>query len=63
MNSIFNAMNMNNLIGQYQNFRKTFSGDPQQTIQKMLSNGQITQSQVDQARSMMTQFQSLLKTK
>ena len=63
MNSIFNIMNSNNLIGQYQNFRKTFSGDPQQTIQKMLSNGQITQSQVDQARSMVTQFQSLLKTK
>lgn len=46
MNSIFNIMNSNNLIGQYQNFRKTFSGDPQQTIQKMLSNGQILQKKL-----------------
>lgn len=50
-----------NLLSQYQNFRKTFNGDPQKKIQEMLSSGQITQAQVDQARSMATQFQKLLK--
>ena len=65
MNSLFNTMMGNtpvgNLLSQYQNFRKTFNGDPQKKIQEMLSSGQITQAQVDQARSMATQFQKLLK--
>lgn len=65
MNNIFNAMmqnsQMGNLINQYQQFRNTFRGDPQQKIQEMLNSGQITQKQVDQARSMATQFKSLLK--
>lgn len=52
---------MGNLINQYQNFRRTFNGDPQKKIQEMLNSGQITQAQVDQARSMATQFQKLLK--
>lgn len=65
MNSLFNTMlgntPMGNLINQYQNFRRTFNGDPQKKIQEMLNSGQITQAQVDQARSMATQFQKLLK--
>lgn len=65
MNSLFNTMlgntPMGNLINQYQNFRRTFNGDPQKKIQEMLNSGQITHAQVDQARSMATQFQKLLK--
>lgn len=65
MSNIFNAMmgntQMGNLVNQYQQFRNTFKGDPQQKIQEMLNNGQITQQQVNQARSMATQFKSLLK--
>ena len=65
MNNIFNAMMQNSkageLLSQYQQFRNTFKGDPQQKIQEMLNNGQITQQQVNQARSMATQFKSLLK--
>lgn len=65
MNSLFNTMlgntPMGYLINQYQNFRRTFNGDPQKKIQEMLNSGQITQAQVDQARSMATQFQKLLK--
>lgn len=65
MNNIFNVMMRNtpvgNLKSQYEQFRNTFKGDPQQKIQEMLDNGQITQRQVDQARSMATQFKTLLK--
>lgn len=67
-NPIFNAImqntplgNMQGLINEYQNFRNTFSGDPQKKIQEMLASGQITQQQVNQARSMATQFQKFLK--
>lgn len=67
-NSIFNAMmqntplgGMQNLIQQYKQFRQTFQGDPQQKVQEMLSSGQITQEQVNQARSMATEFQKLMR--
>ena len=67
-NPIFNQMmrntpmgNVQNLMGQYQQFRQTFKGDPRQKIQEMLNSGQITQQQVNQARSMATQFQNYFK--
>jgi len=67
-NPIFNTMmqntplgGMQNLIQQYKQFRQTFQGDPQQKIQEMLSSGQITQEQVNQARSMATEFQKLMR--
>ena len=67
-NSIFNAMmqntplgGMQNLIQQYKQFRQTFQGDPQQKVQEMLSSGQITQEQVNQARSMATEFQKFMR--
>ena len=67
-NPIFNTMmkntplgNMQNLIQQYQQFRQTFQGDPQQKVQEMLNSGQITQEQVNQARSMATEFKKLMR--
>ena len=67
-NQIFNAMmqstpmgNVQNLLSQYKQFRNTFQGDPQQKIQEMLNSGQITQEQVNRARSMATQFKGILK--
>lgn len=67
-NPIFNAImqntpmgNIQNLINQYRQFRNTFNGDPQQKIQEMLNSGQITQEQVNQARSMATEFQKFMK--
>lgn len=67
-NPIFNALtgnmpfgNMQNFINQFQQFKRTFSGDPQQTINEMLKSGQINQSQIDQARQMAEQIQSMMK--
>lgn len=67
-NPIFNALagntplgNMQNFMQQFQQFKKTFSGDPQQTINEMLKNGQINQSQLEQAKQMAQQIQSMIK--
>ena len=67
-NPIFNAMmantplgGMQNLVRQYRQFRETFQGDPQQKIQEMLNSGQITQAQINQARSMATEFQKFMR--
>lgn len=68
-NPLFNALsgnnnpmsNMQNMINQFKQFKQTFTGDPQQTITKMLQNGQITQAQLDQAKQMANQFKGWLK--
>lgn len=67
-NPIFNALagntplgNMQNFMQQFQQFKRTFSGDPQQTINEMLKNGQINQSQLEQAKQMAQQIQSMMK--
>ena len=68
MNSIFNALgglpmfgNMQNFLNQFNQFKQTFTGDPQQTINQMLQNGQINQNQLEQAKQMAEQIQKLMK--
>lgn len=66
MNSIFSMMNnpmgnMQNMMAQFNQFKKTFRGDPQETINRMLRNGQINQAQIDQAKQMAEQFRSMMK--
>ena len=66
MNNIFSAMNnpfgnMQNLMAQYNQFKQTFKGDPQETVNRMLQSGQINETQVEQAKQMAQQFRSMLK--
>lgn len=39
----------NNMMQQFMEFKKNFTGDPQAIIQQMLNSGQITQQQYNQA--------------
>lgn len=52
MNSLYQQLNPaprnNNLINQFLQFRKTFTGNPQQMVQSMLNSGRISQEQVNQ---------------
>ena len=52
MNSLYQQLNPaprnNNLINQFLQFRKTFTGNPQQMVQSMLNSGSISQEQVNQ---------------
>lgn len=36
------------MLQQIMNFKKTFSGNPQQIVQNMLNSGKISQSQINQ---------------
>ena len=49
------------MMQQFQQFRNTFNGNPQQMVQQMLRNGQITEAQLQQATQMAKQFQSFVK--
>ena len=49
-------MGNNNLLKQFQQFKNNFKGDPQQVVQSMLNNGQISQDQVNKAMQIAKQL-------
>lgn len=48
------------MILQFNNFRNSFQGDPQQIIQQLLQNGKMSQSEFNQFRQMAMQFKNFL---
>ena len=62
--SLFNAMNpmtqSNNIIQQFNEFKKNFKGNPQQQIQQMLNSGRITQAQYNAAVQKAQMLQKML---
>ena len=49
------------MMQQFQQFRNSFQGNPQQIVQQMLQSGRITEAQLQQAMQMARQFQSFVK--
>ena len=66
-NPIFNALggNMmpgNNMLAQFQQFRKQMQGkNPHEEINRLLQSGAISQQELNQAQQMAQQFQSILR--
>lgn len=67
-NSLFQALNgssplgdMANMVQKFNEFKRTFQGDPKQTVMQMLQSGQISQAQLNQAQNMANQFSQFLK--
>jgi hypothetical protein len=48
-----------NIIKQFEDFRKNFTGNPQEKIQQMLNSGQISQQQYDAAVQKANMLRSL----
>ena len=53
--------NSKSVVEQFKDFRNSFKGDPQAKINEMLSSGQITQSQLNQATEMAKMVRAMLK--
>lgn len=51
--------NMKNMMRQFQRFCQTFSGDPRQTVQQLMSRGEMSQAQFNQYSQMATQFANM----
>ena len=53
MNPLFNMMNQNNpynnFMKQFNEFKKTVNGNPQEQIQQLLNSGKISQAQYNAA--------------
>lgn len=56
-----NPMPQNNIIQQFMEFRKNFTGDPKQMVQNMLNSGRISQTQLNQYANQANQIYNQLK--
>ena len=61
MNRLFQMMQQspmpnNNFIQQFQNFARTFQGNPQQIVQNLMQSGKVTQDQYNQAVNIANQL-------
>lgn len=55
-------MNINpNMLMQFMQFRNSFHGNPQQTIQQMLQSGQVSPERYQQAVNMAQQLQGMFR--
>lgn len=63
MNKLYQQMGpqnpYQNIIKQYEDFRKNFTGNPQEKIQQMLNSGQISQQQYNAAVQKANMLKSL----
>lgn len=51
---------MSQMIKQFQEFKKTITGNPQDLVMQMLNNGQISQQQLNEAQMMANQLKDIL---
>lgn len=49
------------IVEQFNAFRRTFRGDPQQAVMQMLQSGRISQAQFEEAKRQATQLQQMLE--
>ena len=63
MNPLYQQMNNGNnqLLTKFQQFKQSFSGNPQQAVQELLNSGKVSQERYNQAVQMANQLQNILK--
>lgn len=61
MNNLYQELNKNNMIAQFEQFKRNFNGDPKQEVQKLLDSGQMSQETFNRLSQMATQLQSMFK--
>lgn len=66
MNSLFNDFNpqnnqMSNFINQFNQFKATFSGNPEQQVKQLLNSGRMSQEQFNQLAQTANQLRQLIK--
>ena len=67
MSSLFNDFNtsptnnMTNLLSQFNQFRSTFSGNPEQQVKQLLQSGRMSQEQFNQLAQTANQLYRFVK--
>ena len=52
--------NLQQMMQRFQQFKRTFSGNPQQQVQQLLNTGRVSQAQYNQAFQMAQQLQRMM---
>lgn len=53
--------NIGQIVQAFNQFKSTFNGDPQQTVQQLLNSGKISQDMLNQAQQMAGQLKQFMK--
>ena len=67
MNSLYNDFkpnpmsNMNNFLTQFNQFRNSFSGNPEQQVKQLLQSGRMSQEQFNQLAQTANQLYRMMK--
>lgn len=67
MSSLFNDFhtgptnNMTNLLSQFNQFRSTFSGNPEQQVKQLIQSGRMSQEQFNQLAQTANQLYRFIK--
>ena len=63
-NPLFNLFSgqapVNPLLQRFQQFQRTFRGDPKEQVQQLLNSGRVSQTQYNQAVQMAQQLQRMI---
>lgn len=49
-----------NFVQQFRQFQRTFTGNPEEEVKKLVTSGKISQQQLNQIQQMAQMFQGLL---
>lgn len=55
--------NLANMMGQFNQFKQNYNGDPKQQVQQLLNSGQMSQEQFNKLSQMATQMQNIMRGK
>lgn len=50
------------MIQAFNQFKQSFTGDPEQEVKKLVASGKINQQQLNQLQTMATQFQRMINS-
>ena len=60
-NPLYNSMNnQQSFMQRFNEFRKSFNGNPQQQVQQLLNSGKVTQEQYNRAVQMANSMRKIL---
>lgn len=57
MNNLYQQLNGNNMLAQFIEFKRTFTGNPKEEVQKLLDSGKLSQEEFNRLSEQATRLQ------
>ena len=59
-NPIYNALNKDSIISQFEQFKSAFTGDPKEEVQKLLDSGRMSQEEYNYLSKQATELMKII---